>query len=104
MPINGSEFHVLLGDIKLSAESEARIQAGIQTLVNQELVGFTPNPDDSGKPHRNPFGGGGTPHIIIPPIKWPGYILLRVKDLGALVNVGPQVIDIQKFSQKGFLG
>jgi hypothetical protein len=101
--MKGSEFHVLLGEVKLSSESEARIQAGIQTLVNQELVGYTPNPDDSGTPHRNPFGTGGNPHIVIPPIKWPGYILMRINDIPSLSHAMQNVIDIQKFSQNGMM-
>jgi hypothetical protein len=100
--MKGSEFHVLLGDVKLSSESEARIQAGIQSLVNQELVAYKPNPDDSGKPPKNPFGtGGGGPHIIIPPIKWPGYILMRLKDLNSLPGVLNQVNEIEKLSRTG---
>jgi hypothetical protein len=101
MPIKGSEFHVLLGDIKLSAESEARIQAGIQSMVNQELVAYKPNPDDSGKPPKNPFGPGGGPHIIIPPIKWPGYILWNIKDFSVLPNLGSQLAEFQNISKNG---
>ena len=100
--MKGSEFHVLLGDVKLSVESEARIQAGIQSLVNQELVAYKPNPDDSGKPPKNPFGiGGGGPHIIIPPIKWPGYILMRIRDINALPGSLNQVNEIEKLSRNG---
>lgn len=101
MSIKGSEFHVLLSDIKLSAESESRIQAGIQSLVNSELVAYKPNPDDSGRPPRNPFGTGGNPHIVIPPIKWPGYILLRLKDVANIKESIPQVIDVQGLSKSG---
>lgn len=103
MSIKGSEFHVLLGDIKLSAESESRIQAGIQSLVNSELVAYKPNPDDSGRPPRNPFGPGGNPHIVIPPIKWPGYILMRLKDINVFKENIPQVIDVQGLSKSGML-
>jgi hypothetical protein len=100
MPIKGSEFHVLLGDIKLSAESESRIQAGIQSLVNSELVAYKPNPDDSGRPSKNPFGPGGNPHIVIPPIKWPGYILMRLKDINVFKENINQVFEIQNLSKE----
>jgi hypothetical protein len=103
MPIKGSEFHVLLGDIKLSAESEARIQSGIQSIVNQELTAYKPNPDDSGKPPKNPFGPGGSPHIVIPPINWKGYILWSLKDLSVIPNVGSQLAEIQGISKNGML-
>jgi hypothetical protein len=100
MPIKGSEFHVLLGDIKLSAESESRIQAGIQSLVNSELVAYKPNPDGPDRPPRNPFGTGGNPHIVIPPIKWPGYILLRMKDINVFKENILQVSEMQNLSKE----
>jgi len=79
-----SEFHVKLDGIKLPADAESRIQSGIQSLVLQELAGFTPNPDDSGTPHRKipHLGGGG----VIIPTKWLG-IWIDIFDEKEWLNV-----------------
>lgn len=87
----GSEFHVILGNIKLSAAAEARIQSGIQSVVMSELAGYKPNPDDTPK---SPFPWGST--IVIPPIRWPGFIMFRdVVDNGLVKQLNEQALNIR---------
>jgi hypothetical protein len=74
MAQKGSEFHVKLDGIKLSGESEKRIEASIQAAVMNELAGFKPNPDDptgSSTHLKNPI-------IIIKPHPWPGLIAKKI--------------------------
>ena len=86
----GSEFHVILGDIKLSAEAEKRIEAQIQQVVLAELAGYKPNPDDTRppRPWPGPWSGSFGQLVIVPPIKWPGFIIFRdLLDRGTLKGV-----------------
>lgn len=82
-----SEFQVKLEGIKLPESLEKRIEKGIQSVVLQELAGYTPNPegpDDPGFPYHPRHGG-----VIVIPIKWPGYWvrILNEKELQGLGNV-----------------
>ncbi len=64
-------FHVRLDGVKLSEGANARIQAGIQKVIMDELAGYYPNPDDDEKPHHH-FGGGV---VVVPPKWWWGFIV-----------------------------
>lgn len=86
----GSEFHVILGDIKLSADAEKRIEGLIQQAVLSELVSYKPNPDDPypRNPWPGPWPGPLGPIVVIPPIRWPGFIIFRdLLDRGTLKSV-----------------
>ena len=71
-----SDFHVRLDGVKFSEASQARIQAGIQKVLMDELAGYYPNPDDDGKPHGPNFGG---PVVVVPPKYWRGFILRQLQ-------------------------
>lgn len=95
---NDTEFYVKLENIQLSADSVKRVEAGIQKLVMNELVGYTPDPDDPNPapwPLKDwkPFG----PIIIRPPGPWHGIIAKKLidKDLLAL-GIDVKNIDIPK--------
>jgi hypothetical protein len=101
----GSEFHVLLSGLKLSAEMEKKIESGIQTVVASALAGY-PNPDD---PDGNdgPIGGGSGPkpggslgvHVVIPSLRWKGY---WIKTLPRDLVIRPAELEAQqKQLQKG---
>lgn len=90
--IKGTEFHVLLGDIKLSADAEARIEQGIQSLVMSELSAYKPDPNapDKKRPKKGPF-------VVIPPIPWPGFIIRDIRDLSTLKD---NVLEMEKLAQQ----
>lgn len=89
---NDTEFYVKLENIQLSADSIKIVEAGIQKLVMNELVGYTPDPDDPNPapwpPLKWPPKGWKPigPIIIRPPRPWPGLIARKLtdKDLKAL--------------------
>ncbi len=87
MENKGSEFHVKLGGIKFSSEVEKKIEAGIQSLIMNELVGYKPNPDDS-TGSAKPINHLGEPVIVIKPRPWPGFICVRAKltDLNKIIT------------------
>lgn len=96
-----AEFHVLLSGVDLPEEVEKRIELRIQEVVTSELAGFRPNPDDPGRPPRKgPIPGG--PYIVIPPIKWPGYILRALGKNLAQIN-GQELRQLEEISQRGML-
>ena len=78
MPKNTSEFHVKLEGIKFSSKVEKRIEAGIQSLIMNELAGYKPNPDD---PDGRTPGLLGNPIIIVKPKLWPGFIVMKLEQL-----------------------
>ncbi len=103
---NGSEFHVLLSGMKLSAKLENKIALRIQAAVSSVLSDY-PNPDDpdgndgpAGGGGRGPFpGGGGLAYVAIPSIRWKGY---WIKALGKDFRINPAEIDLQQVQlQKG---
>lgn len=77
----GSEFHVVLGGLKLPEHIENRVAAGIQHVIDSAL-GELPNPDDpdgndgpaGGKHPHGPFLGAGITgsYLVIPSLKWKG--------------------------------
>ncbi|GAB3717400.1 hypothetical protein GCM10027592_59480 [Spirosoma flavus] len=102
----GSEFHVLLSGMKLPAQLERKIAAGIQSVVSSALAGY-PNPDD---PDGNDgpaggggaFPGGGGPHVVIPPSRWKGY-WIKVLDRDFKVSLD-QIKVQEELLQKGIQG
>ncbi|GAB3997709.1 hypothetical protein GCM10028807_43430 [Spirosoma daeguense] len=103
----GSEFHILLSGMKLPAQLENKIAAGIQSVVASALAGY-PNPDDPDGNDGpvggggNPFPGGGGPHVVIPSIRWKGY---WIKALGDDFRVSLDEVKIQQeMLQKGVQG
>ena len=90
-----TEFFVKLENIQLSENSVKNIEAGIQKLVMNELVGYTPNPDDPNPPKRWPGRPPIGPIIIRPPRPWPGFIIKKllpneIKILGIDKDFNPQ--------------
>lgn len=100
MAIKGSEFHVVLGNMKLSRESEQRISSAIQAAVLSELAAYKPNPDDPGNPFgpKVPGGGGPHPHIVLRP-EWLGIIMHRLEGLRELEGVTKE---LEKIGQQRF--
>ena len=100
----GSEFHVVLGGLKLSDKLENRIASEIQRVVAAALTDY-PNPDDPDG-DDGPFGGRrphGTgrfgPYVIIPSKEWLGrWLQLVGKDFK--VNTD-QINQIERNLQKG---
>lgn len=95
----GSEFHVLLSGLKLSAKLEKKIALSIQSAVSSVLSEY-PNPDDPDGDDgpdgggRGPFpGGGGLPYAVIPSIRWKGY---WIKALGRDFKVNLSEIEVQQ--------
>ena len=106
----GSEFHVLLSGLKLPDALEKRLSADIQRVVASALAGYPgpDGPDDDGPaggghgPIIGPRGGLLTPHIVIPPRRWNGY-LLRV--VGQDFKINPaEVNGLEQQLQRGILG
>lgn len=70
---NAHEFTIKLEGVALSKDAQARIEAGLQSIVLQELAG-RPGPDDTGSP-RKPINNP----IVVIPLPIPGK-LIRVYD------------------------
>lgn len=93
---NDTEFYVKLENIRLPDASVKRIEAGIQSIVMSELVGYTPDPDKPYPPKGWPPKGWKPigPIIIRPPRPWPGLIARKLIDKDLLSLGIDKTIDI----------
>ncbi|MFZ1527572.1 MAG: hypothetical protein WAT19_02400 [Ferruginibacter sp.] len=73
-----TEFYVKLENIQLPENAVSRIEAGIQRLVMNELVGYTPDPDAPYPPKKWPGWPPSGPIIIRPPRPWPGFLVKKL--------------------------
>ncbi|AUD04843.1 hypothetical protein [Spirosoma pollinicola] len=100
----GSEFHVVLGGLKLSDKLENHIASEIQRVVAAALTDY-PNPDDpdgddglAGGRRQHGTGRFG-PYVVIPSKDWLGRWLQLV---GKDFRVNPEVVgQLEKNLQKG---